>query len=443
MDSPAPESSPSTAPQMLLSVDAILAFAFLGVYIALYRDPKGVVLSALLILYIVVDIFWPWQRLADHPKIRHWAFLAKLTLLLLAISLITLLPTLLLVIERLQTGSPLLISDSMAQIEVGLGFLQQGLNPYAQDFTNTIMGQVPFDLSGITQNPGLQHFAYLPMFLEFSFPFYATFVKFLGWWDQRVLYTLMLLVSLGTVTQLSREPASKLSLLMLVGLNPMMMPSFSAGMSEVFPLMWLVLSALFFNRGRMTWGWIMLAIAVASKQTAWFFAVFAITQVLCQQLAQGHLKRLETIKVTFRQAWPALLILALSFLPFVVWNAHAFAEDTFEFLVGGSSTLAVIAGVGLGGLLLSLGVIHSAVDSYPFSIWQLVFGGPLLVGLLYHQYRYRDPRMIWVYGACLGVVLTFLSRVFADRYFGFYLAVAALGALADAPTPAPKKLVEA
>src|SRR5258708_33687778 len=111
------------------------------------------------------------------------------------------------------------------------------------------------------------------MFLEFSFPFYATFVKFLGWWDQRVLYTLMLLVSLGTVTQLSRDPALKLSLLMLVGLNPMMMPSFSAGMSEVFPLMWLILSALFFNRGRMTWGLIMLAIAVASKQTAWLFAV--------------------------------------------------------------------------------------------------------------------------------------------------------------------------
>jgi hypothetical protein len=421
-------SSNDTLPgQPILSLDTLFAFPFFGIYILLYKDPKGVMLSALLIIYLVVDIVWPWIRISSQPILQRRVLLVKLVLILLAVGLVVFVPAGLIVAERLRTGSPTTFNDSLAQVEAGLDFLKQGLNPYSQDFSHTLVAQVPyFDANGPLPNPAFQHFAYLPLFLEFSFPFYLVFRGLFGWWDERLLYMLMLLVSLGALLQLSREPARKLSLVILAGLNPMIMLLFIAGTNEIFPLMWLTLAAAFLIRRRTGWGWAMLALGVASKQTVWFVVPYALVYGLGQP--PWNRKRFSQ---ALRPLIPAGLVLMITFLPFLLWDARSFVEDAFGYLLGAGSAPAAIDGVGLGGLLLQLGVIHGGFDSYPFVLWQLAIGGPLALFLLWLQIRRNDLRLIWVYGACLGIVMTFLSRIFLDRYLGFYLVVAAMGALAD------------
>jgi len=429
MDSPVSESSPSTHPPMLLSLDTLIAFPLFGIYINLYRDPKGVILSGLLIIYLIIDIFWPWVRISARPIALRRVFLAKLVLILLAVALVTFLPTALIVAERLQTGSPTTFNDSLAQVEAGLDFLGHGLNPYSQDYSHTLVAQVPyFDANGPVENPAFHNFAYLPVFLEFSFPFYWAFTKVFGWWDERLVYMLMLLVSLVVCLQVSRAPDRKLSLMLLLGLNPMIMLLFIVGTNENFPLMWVLLAAVLVQRGKNIWGWMMLALAVASKQTTWFIVPFA----LVYNLGQWPWNR-QKITSALRPFMPAALVLLVAVLPFFVWDVRSFLGGTFGYLLGASSTPAAIDGVGLGGFLLQTGVVKGVFDNYPFGLWQLAIGGPLALALLWHQYRRNDLRLIWIHGACLGIVLTFLSRIFLERYLGFYLVMAAVGALADPP----------
>ncbi len=76
------------------------------------------------------------------------------------------------------------------------------------------------------------------------------------------------------------------------------------------------------------------------------------------------------------------------------------------------------------------GVVH-VNGKYPFWLWQMGVGVPLMIGLIVRQARQPDPRRIWIYGACLGPVVNFFGRIFFDRYMGFYVVVALLGRLAD------------
>lgn len=424
----------------LLSPDTLFAFPFFGIYIALYRDPKGVILAALLILYVLIDVLWPWSKLDDSPTVQRRILLAKLTLVLLAIGTVVVLPTILLMAVRLSTGSTEVISDSMAQIEVGLDFLRQGLNPYAQDYSQTLMAQVPYLMSGVTQNPALYSLPYPPLIFEVSYPVYLLWSVIFGWWDQRIIFMLALVVSLFVISLVTNDPARKLILTMLLGLNPMLMVGFLVGMNDIFAVVWLALTVVLFYRGRVGLAGAMLALALAAKQTVWFIAPFFLAWILVEQGVIEWPLRVERIKSTLKLLMPAGIVLAITLLPFFFWGPSDFIEGILGSPLGASTQPAVIEGVGLGRLLLDLGIIPNAVAQYPFAAWQALLGLPVLVLLLGHQYKNGDPRLIWIHGACFGMVIGFFSREFFDRFVGFYLVVAALGALAD-PVADPLKRV--
>jgi hypothetical protein len=123
-------------------------------------------------------------------------------------------------------------------------------------------------------------------------------------------------------------------------------------------------------------------------------------------------------------------VCVLSFVPFLLTNPQGVLADTLGFILGLAASPAFITGSGFGQALLNLGVVE--VDGqYPFWLWQLGIGLPLMIGLVVQQVRQPDPRRIWVYGACLGLVVNFFGRVFFDSYMGFYVVAALLGGLAD------------
>lgn len=408
-----------------LSFDALVFVALCGIYVVTYRlDPKGIILAALVVVYLLVDVLCPWEALTRAEPAFRRVFLGKQALLLFAIALVTFLPTALWVRERRSTGSLAQVKDSVAQIEAGLEFMRTGASPYGQDYSNTPMGAMPFLVNGLTENPALHHVIYLPFFFEFSYPFYLTSLKLWGWWDQRLLYMALLAVCLGLLVQIPSHPASKLAFLPLLGLNPMMI-EFPWGGNDIFPLIWIVSSAVLLYRGRRTLAAMSLALAVASKQTAWFL----VPCFLAFLLGPWPWRRGALVRAA-REVWPAGVVLALTLAPFLLTNPRGFLADTLGFILGLSSFPAFVAGVGFGQLLFDLRLV-SAAGKYPFWLWQAGLGLPLLLVLMTQQIRHNHKRLIWVHGACLGLVVNFFGRVFFDSYMGFYLVVALLGTLAD------------
>ncbi len=123
----------------------------------------------------------------------------------------------------------------------------------------------------------------------------------------------------------------------------------------------------------------------------------------------------ETIKNLFLFTF----VFSLIILPFFVWNPRAFLESTIFFLSGNAVYSYPISGYGLGNLLLQVGVISSKFSYYPFWIWQVIIGLPLMVVLINWQKKEISVRrLILVYGIFL-FVFWYLSRYFNNSHLGY------------------------
>jgi hypothetical protein len=415
-----------TERKMLISWDAWLFLALSILYIKLYEDPKGVLLVFALALYVTVDLFWPWEQLSAVGVARRRVYAVKLGLILLAVALMALAPAALWIAAR-HAGAPHLYAhDGMLQTEAGLDFLRQGLNPYSQDYADTPMGQRVFSEEGLAVNPFLNTVVYMPFLFELSYPFYRLGLVLWGWWDQRMLYIPMLVVLLGLLLPLTRQPWARLCLVLFMGLNPLLMLGFIEGRNDILLLLLLVLAWLALQRGRPALGFVALMLAAATKQAAWFVVPFCTLYVA----GPGFWRRAAWGGVA-RRLVPGLLAFGLAVLPFLLWDPAAFLSDTLGVITGFSGTPVIAKGYGLGELLLDVGVLPHVTAPFPFGLFQLAVGIPALAGLAFWLYRRADARLIWACGALLMLATGLVGRFFMDNYVGLIFALLALAAFSD------------
>jgi hypothetical protein len=84
-------------------------------------------------------------------------------------------------------------------------------------------------------------------------------------------------------------------------------------------------------------------------------------------------------------------------------------------------------------LLMGAGVIPTFVSPFPFQWLQLLFGLPVLGGMLWYQSGRGIGSMLL--GAAVFIfVFGFLSRFFHHNYVGVVLALATLGIMLDLNT---------
>src|SRR5262249_948632 len=151
-------------------------------------------------------------------------------------------------------------------------FLLRGKNPYSEDYTQTPMAQW-----GLDYKTALYHYPYLPWTFLFSLPFFLVSNAALGWFDQRLVYLILFSLTLLMAARLTTNPMARLSLVMILGLNPIMGSDLIFGQNDAFVLCWII-AALF--AARQPTGWAraaalaLFALACASKPTAWFVAPF-------------------------------------------------------------------------------------------------------------------------------------------------------------------------
>ncbi len=402
----------------LLPLDAIALLALMPVY---YRTGwLSPAVSALAIIalgsYLVIGAVIP----------TRYAGTVKFGIVWLLVAVFVIVPTLSSVILRQLNAPYLYIHDGAIQTEEAIKFVLSGKNPYVEDYLNTPMAQWPYWKPDPMMNPALYHLPYLPFLVVFSAPFYLLAHGTIGWFDERLIYLPMYVLTLILLSRLATKPENRLALLLMVGLCPLLVPFVLEGRNDIFVLFWLVLCLVLLQHRHWALAAIALAFACASKQTAWFVVPF---------YALYTFWRTSILHAQTRSRYLPMALFAIVFavivLPFWLWNPAAFVDDIFSFNAGTTEHAYPIMTLGFGSIAQALGWITDNTSTYPFSLFQLAFGLPAMVLLLRHQFTHNTVGNLLLCGGLLTLVVAFFSRVFNDNHLGYILLLLVIGGLAE------------
>ncbi len=360
----------------------------------------------LLVLYLVVDAF------------RPQLYGLKLGIIYGIISFTVVAEAVLFIMLRHQAGPASYTHDGgVIQTEEAIKFFQAGKNPYVEDYTNTPMAEW-----GLDYRTALYHYPYLPWTFLFSWPFYRAFEASLGWYDQRFVYLVLFALTLALAPFLASRPEDKLKLVTVLGLNPIMGSDVIFGQNDSFVLFWVVLSLWLLAAGKGRWALAAsaasLALACASKPTAWFLLPFYFLYLWRKT---GEFRPVFYPVATFAPVFLALV------LPFFLWNPDAMVDDVWRWAAGTAKVSYQIRGWGVANFILASGLVESRLSYFPFWILELTFALPVAAALGFRLYRNPSLRnALWAYGLTLFTFFYF-SRFLNENYLGYILAVLALG----------------
>lgn len=386
---------------------------------SLVRNPIGAIKTilavAILILYALVSF-----RVLLRGSMR-----ARAALLAVLVLLLVFLPAAAEIALRFQTGARGHAHDGgVVQTEEAVRFLLRGENPYAADFRSTPMAGLEWGPG----NPAIIHLPYFPLAFLAHAPFLVLGERVFGGYDARFLHLLFYLFPFLLVVRWSADPERKLLLAALWGLNPFLVPHLVQGRNDVIAAAMLVAAAHLLLSRRMRGAALLLGGACATKQFAFLFVPFFV-------VAAGSRERswARTLRSGMCAARAGLLPIAVFVVPFLLWDAAAFLDDTWAFNTGlaeVSYPLGGTPGFGLGYLLAALGAVPSVYHYFPFALLQIPILLPLGWVLLRRVRADGSVAALLVSFALFLLVFLFLSRIFHHNYLApifFFLAAPAFG----------------
>lgn len=390
----------------MIKLDSVLLFAFIVPFIMGYRLSPGDTPYFLfgliffgLFLTILLDILNLEKNL--YYKLKHIA-LWFLIIIVIGSSFAAA------IIVRHQTAPIYMIHDIILQQESAIRFLIDGHNPYTSTYFETPLKDWNYSLTEV--NPALYHFVMQPFYVTFAVPFYLLSNTFFGYFDGRIPLLLLFFFMLVLSDLLIKDKEKKFIALSFLAFNPATLAYALEGRSDIFMFAFFFFSLFLLERQRFFAASIPMALAFAIKQSAW--------PVLPFYIAFLYFKTHDLKKT----AWSMMIFLSVflaNVLPFFLWEPKAFLDSTVFYLSGNIPNGYPIAGYGFGKLLNQLGFIKDVHQYYPFHIWQLVFGIPLLLYLI--QFLKKSPtvsRLVLAYGIFL-FVFWYLSRYFNNNHLGY------------------------
>ncbi|MGB8646453.1 MAG: hypothetical protein WCF84_14540 [Anaerolineae bacterium] len=378
------------------------------------------------------------QPLRNYTKLtagldrNRISFLIRLGLLLLMIAGACLVPTLENITNRLVTPieadgySPALanVHDGALQLELALGYLQQGKNPYVEQYDQTPLKFYGFKEITLPRNPTFDYFVYLPSLLWISYPFYALFHLAGFPYDERWVFLFVYFLLILILPTLARRPEYKLLLVAAIGLNPLLTGPVKIGMDDVAILLFLILVAKTIEK-RPLLAAILFGIACSLKQSAWFIIPFYFLYLFLSTPPKDRIKQVMKSAVT------VFAVMAISAAPLALRDLHSFLTDTLMYPAGLVGINYPIRGYTLGMLLISIGLIPSPASSFPFWILEGLFGIPLLLLLLHYQQRRNSVGIMFQSAGIFIFGFGFLTRFFQDNYVGFVTVLIVLGVILE------------
>ena len=296
-----------------------------------------------------------------------------------------------------------------------------GKNPYLKNYFNTSLER---QLG--KKHPAFYHYPYLPFAFIFSSPFHILSQTAIGWYDQRFVYIPLFLLTLSLLPRFTLSKVGKLCLVMIVGLNPIMSSDVIFGANDSFVLFWIVLSLCLLLSERLTLSSIALGLACATKLTAWPLVPFYLLYS-CRERSLSW----DTVEYCFRQSIPLLLTVLAFVLPFFLWSPSAMLDDILGYTLGTAQTSYPIAGWGFSNFILALGWAATKDSHFPFWIFMVIIGLPLMLYLLLRQSRVNSLHsMITGYGLTL-FALFYFSRYLNANFLAYAIALFTLGYFCD------------
>jgi hypothetical protein len=415
---------------MLLGAAQLHLYADEGTYLMYHWATWFLVWST--VAYLLLEWRWSIAGLASLrplPRAYRLTYVVRMALIYLLIFTFVLLPLLQnLIIRFTPETNPLQssIHDGAYQVELALEMVLNGQNPYVERFTDPIIADY-MQSFGVAVNPAVDHYVYLPGITYLSIPFYTLSHNLFGAYDQRIAYITLFLIGVILIPWLARSPEYRLSLLIIIALHPLLSDTLITGMNDLILIPFLVGATLLFYRQRWSLSALCLGLACTLKQNIWFVVPFFLLAQWTQVAAERRWRQL---------VWSSLaigLVMIAIIGPAFFSNPAAFYDDTIAYVSGSASGLSYpIRGYSLGFLLLSLGVIDSAYASFPFWLPQLLVGLPVLLALLWQQYRHSPTLQIamgrvWFGAGLFILVWGILTRFFHHNYFGFTIILMLVG----------------
>ncbi len=422
-----------------VSLDLII----LLVIIPPYMDDLGqaFLLSIALLLYIVIELYYPLSSFKTLPESfdkARLAFLMRLLLLFVIVFAAGILPTLEGVYLRLLTEvdengfSPAyeVLHDGALQMEIAVDAFLDGENPYSIQYDQTPMQF--YKIGGVdyppSENPFFYYFPYLPGYLWLSAPIYQLATQLGLFYDQRFVYLLFYLLFIFLLPLFAKAPVHKLLLISMVGLNFWVVGPVTIGQNDIVAIFFVTLTCLLTIKKKLLWAALFLGLACTIKQSAWFFVPFYAS--LVWQMIPADERKSTIIKMIGVMAIFPIMFL----IPFFLWDPNAFLTDVFSYPAGNVPYNYPIRGYTLGVFLVGFGVIEDPLDSFPFWVFQLVLGVPLLLILLRYQWRRNNMGIMLICVGLFTFAFGFLSRFFQGNYLGYVLALFSLGILLEPVT---------
>jgi hypothetical protein len=379
--------------------------------------PATVVLIAAVVGYFALDLINTRSEHAHRRVLR-----GKWILVAIAVGVIALAPLLMNILLRQQSAPYLYAHDGMLQTEAAVQLVLTGKNPYVETYYQTPMALAPFDVKGISVNPALEHFAYLPLTFLLPLPFQALLGS---GFDLRYMHLVFFLLMLMAATRLTQNPQKRLLLVMALGLNPLFVGPLVEGRNDVMVLSWLIFTWVLLQRGKITASAITLALACGTKHPAVVFVPFYFFYLSQRGTWRERVKRVQRPFLI----WAGLT--ALIIIPWFLMNPPAFVDDTVSYLNGTSAVSYPISGFSFGMLLVSLGLLPSNTTQFPFGVLQIAIGLP--VGFVVLRRQWLQPNLPAAIAgfAILLFISQFFSRIFNDNYLGLIISLMASAALMD------------
>lgn len=373
----------------------------------------NVIKVSMLMAYLLIDLLYiseKWRRVLLAAKLVIISFIVSLTVIAPTINWIA--------ARHFASPSNYAHDGGVVQTEEAVKFLLKGENPYSVTYEKTpvmdSVNPVIWERHGVKVNPIIHHFPYPPMAFVSALPFLAVSEAFIGWYDQRFLYLALFTATLLLIYKIPEEQSAKLSAIIAISLNPFFVPGVKEGMNDILLLFWVALMLFFLQRGKTVSASLALSLACGSKQMAWVMAPFFFVYLYCGKRSLG------------KEAMAFIAAVIVVFLPFLVWDAHAFIEDILSFHAGTTQhpyPLRGETGYGFANLVLHLGMVKNTASYFPFTIFQMLLTLPLMGLSLYQQTRENSlDRMLAGYTVTLFVFL-FFGRYFAANYIGFVVSM--------------------
>lgn len=427
-----------TQPKLIVSLDTVALLLLIPSHI---REPVSSFLLVIsLLVYLALELRFPLSNYGSLPdqngKVRL-AFLARLALLFVMISAAVILPVLKNVTLRITTGGDNegyssayeLIHDGALHTEAAVAFLMEGKNPYVERYDDTPIRFFGFDGVTLADNPSFEYLPYLPGYLFVSIPWYLAFSKLGILYDQRIVYLIAYLFLVIMLPLLGRTPVRKLLILAAVALNPLLVGPVVLGMNDVLVVLLLVVTIWLVLKKRLYWSALVVGLACATKQSAWFFLPFYFLLIAPELWSGGSMRK------TLKTLGAMVIMPILLTVPFLLWDYAAFVTDVWSFPSGAVENSHPIQGYTLGNLLVGMGVIASPRDHFPFWIFQLALGAPLLLWMLKLQSRSKQVGMVFLCAGFFTFGFGFFSRFFLDNYLGYVVVLMSLGILIQPAYP--------